>query len=152
MIRLIRTDAQHEDFIHLVTMLDAELRIRDGEDHFFYAQFNTLDSIKHAVVAYKDDEAIACGAFREYADSIVEIKRMFVRKEFRGQGVAGMILSELESWAGEHGFQTCILETGHNQPEAIRLYQKSGYSTIPNYSPYEEVTTSICMKKVLKSR
>ncbi|WP_407644578.1 hypothetical protein [Croceimicrobium hydrocarbonivorans] len=42
-----------------------------------------------------------------------------------------------------------ILETGINQPEAIRLYEKNGYQRIPNYPPYEGVETSYCFEKVL---
>ena len=63
----------------LVNMLDHELQIRDGDDHPFYAQFNTLNNINHLIVAYVDDHAVGCGAFRPYAAQSVEIKRMFVR-------------------------------------------------------------------------
>ncbi|MEO6589269.1 MAG: GNAT family N-acetyltransferase, partial [Pyrinomonadaceae bacterium] len=59
------------------------------------------------------------------------------------------ILAELENWAKELNFSECILETGLKQPEAIRLYQKSGYETILNYGQYAGVENSVCMKKVL---
>jgi len=78
---------------------------------------------------------------------VAEIKRMFVRPERRGRGIARSILSELETWAGELGFLECILETGLKQPEAIELYRKSGYETIPNYGQYEGVENSVCMRK-----
>jgi GNAT superfamily N-acetyltransferase len=149
LIQLKRTDADDKAFQRLVTMLDAELRHRDGEDHFFYAQFNSLDRIKHAVVAYHEGEALGCGAFRPYGEGIAEVKRMFVKENVRGQGIAAQILRELEIWAQEHQFRKCILETGFNQPEAIALYRKCGYRVIPNYGPYADVDTSICMEKDL---
>jgi putative acetyltransferase len=147
MIKLIRTDSDNQDFQSLVVMLDAELQIRDGEDHAFYAQFNKTDSIKNVVVAYSDDKPIGCGAFKFYDDKTVEIKRMFVKAENRGQRIAKQILDELENWANQLGYSTFILETGVNQPEAIRLYQREGYAVIPNYGQYEGIENSICMQK-----
>lgn len=111
----------------LVRMLDEELQIRDGEDHSFYAPFNTLTHINHVIVAYVDNYAVGCGAFRPYDAQSVEIKRMFVHPDLRGRGVATMILHTLELWAKESGFHQSILETGFNQPEAIALYTKAGY-------------------------
>ncbi len=131
----------------LVSMLDHELQLRDGDDHPFYAQFNTLSNIKHVIVAYLDNHAVGCGAFRPYDAQSVEIKRMFVHPDHRGRGIATMILDTLERWAKEAGFHASILETGFNQPEAIALYTKAGYSVIPNYGPYENVATSVCMRK-----
>lgn len=147
---LLRTDSDNPDFRALVVLLDQDLRIRDGAEHAFYAQFNKVDAIKHVVVAYKNDVPIGCGAIKHYAEHSIEVKRMFVLPEFRGQGIAAEILVELERWAHELGFLECILETGKKQPEAIRLYQKKGYTIIPNYGQYQGVENSICMIKTLK--
>lgn len=148
MINLVRTNSENPDFLELVRLLDQDLQIRDGDEHSFYAQFNKVDKIRHVVVAYENGEAVGCGAIKEYADGVAEIKRMFVRAEWRG--IAKSILSELETWASELGFSECILETGWNQPEAIGLYQKCGYETIPNYGQYSGVENSVCMKKLLR--
>ena len=74
---------------------------------------------------------------------------MFVHPDFRGQGIATAILNELERWATELQYTNCILETGTNNPNAIQLYKKAGYSVIPNYDQYENVTTSICLGKTI---
>jgi putative acetyltransferase len=147
MITLTRTDSGNQDFIALVRLLDADLQIRDGEDHAFFAQFNHIDAIKNVVVAYSDGIPVGCGAVKSYSGATGEIKRMFVRPEFRGQGIASSILRELESWSQELAFDRLILETGKAQPEAIGLYTKSGYEIIPNYGQYEQVESSVCMKK-----
>ena len=149
MLKIIKTDSDNKDFQELVRLLDEDLMIRDGAEHSFYAQFNKLDLIKHVVLAYENDESIGCGAFKKYTDETVEIKRMFVRLEHRGKGIAVEILKELENWAIENGFKFAILETGFKQPEAIRLYEKSGYKVIPNYGQYAGVENSVCMKKTL---
>lgn len=144
-----RTTSDNEDFKSLVVLLDADLRIRDGEEHAFYAQFNKIDMIKNVIVCYNDKTPIGCGAFKEYDKQKVEIKRMFVVPEYRGKGIGLKILNELELWAAALNFAECILETGKKQPEAISLYQKAGYETIKNYGQYENVENSVCMKKVL---
>ncbi|MDQ2692245.1 MAG: GNAT family N-acetyltransferase, partial [Chloroflexota bacterium] len=92
-----------------------------------------------------------CGAIKEYSPGVVEVKRMYTSPESRGKGVATNVLSELEAWAGELSYGTCILETGKKQPEAIRLYQKNGYKVIPNYGQYAEVENSLCFEKIIRS-
>jgi putative acetyltransferase len=147
MTHFIRTDSDNSDFKNLAALLDADLKIRDGDEHAFYTQFNKITTIRNAIVCYADDKAIGCGAFREYDQSKVEIKRMFVLPEYRGHGIATKILNELELWAAEFNYQEYILETGKNQPEAIRLYKKAGFSITPSYGQYLNVENSVCMKK-----
>jgi GNAT superfamily N-acetyltransferase len=149
MINTIRTNSYNHDFIALVKLLDADLAIRDGKDHSFYAQYNKIDKIKFAVVAYKDGKPLGCGAIKEYEPGTMEIKRMYVPPENRGKGIATKILSELENWARELSYAKCILETGKKQPEAIGLYKKCGYNLIPNYGQYAEMENSVCFEKAI---
>ena len=149
MINLVRTDAGNPDFISLVRLLNADLAIRDGEDHGFYMQYNKLDSIKHVLVGYDNHNPVGCGAIKEYAPGIMEVKRMFTHPDHRSKGIASKILSELESWARELGYEKCILETGIKQPEAIHVYKRSGYSITENYGQYAGVLNSLCFEKKL---
>jgi GNAT superfamily N-acetyltransferase len=147
MIKLVRTDSDNKDFILLVKHLDAELAVLDGDEHVFYAQLNKTDKIKHVIVAYENDKPISCGAIREYSPTIMEVKRMYTIPESRGKGIATKVLNELEKWTSELAYQKCILETGKRQPDAIWLYQKNGYKTIPNYGKYVEMENSVCFEK-----
>ena len=149
MIEIERTDASNPQFKALVKLLDAELAVRDGEDHSFYDQFNQLDTIKNVVLGYENGQAIACGAIKKYDDQAMEVKRMYSLPSARGHGVATVLLEALETWALELGFSQCILETGIKQPEAVRLYEKNGYHRIPNYGQYAGVETSLCFDKQL---
>ena len=149
-MELNRTDSSNEDFISLVKLLDADLAIRDGDDHDFYNQFNSIAALKHCIVAYDSDMAVACGAFKPFDESTVEIKRMFTLPEARGKGLAIKVLSSLEAWAKQEGYKFSILETGKAQPEAIALYHKCGYEVTPNYGQYEGVENSVCFRKSLK--
>ena len=149
MIEFIRTNGSNPDFQHLIKKLDAELVIRDGDDHAFYSQFNGVEQIQHVIVAFAGQEAVGCGALKHYDESTTELKRMFVTDARRGKGIAFALVQQLESWGIELNYTGCILETGINQPEAIGLYTKSGYHRIPNYGQYAGIETSVCMFKPL---
>lgn len=146
---ITKTDSSNIDFQNLVKYLDADLAIRDGEDHAFYHQFNKIDMLKNCIVFYVDNNPAACGAFKKIEDDTVEIKRMYTHPGFRKRGLAGMIVKELENWAKEMGYKKCVLETGIKQPEAIALYEKSGYQRIPNYGQYIGIDNSVCYEKIL---
>ncbi len=149
MIRCIQTNSDNEQFRKLVGELDAELKIRDGEDHLFYAQFNKIDTIKYVIVAYENKLPVGCGAIKEYAADVMEVKRMYVLPGNRNSGIASTILKELERWAIELKMGKLLLETGINQPEAIALYKKNGFALIPNYGQYQNIINSVCFEKVL---
>ena len=149
MIQIKRTNSNHPHFQILVLDLDLELKVRDGDDHAFYAQYNKSDSIKYVVVAYENSDPVGCGAIKEWDAETMEVKRMFVPLKNRGKGIASFVLMELEQWAKELGYKKCILETGENQPEAIQLYTKNNYIRIPNYGQYAGVEASKCFEKNL---
>ncbi|MET7258585.1 GNAT family N-acetyltransferase [Dyadobacter fermentans] len=149
MIILRRTDSDDPDFKALVKLLDADLAERDGADHGFYAQFNKIDKIRHAVVCYENNQPIGCGAIKAFSEEAMEVKRMYVSPDGRKKGIATRVLTELETWANELGYVRCVLETGKRQPEAIALYEKNGYQRTENYGQYVGVENSVCFAKVL---
>ena len=149
MVILSRSNSENTDYQALTQLLDAYLRIQDGEEHAFYAQYNKSTTINEVIVVYENAQALACGALKAYSPEVAEIKRMYVLPTLRGQGVATLILKELESWAKELGYTSCILETGKRQPEAIALYLKNGYQIVPNYGQYLHAENSVCFEKKL---
>ncbi|MCF7561771.1 GNAT family N-acetyltransferase [Sabulilitoribacter multivorans] len=147
MIKLLRTDSKHIDFINLVKQLNAYLKIVDGDEHDFYMQYNNIDVLKHTIVAYSDEKPVGCGAFKKFDENSVEIKRMYTSTETRSQGIATNILNGLEIWAKELGYTSCILETGKRQVEAVNFYKKNNYQIIPNFGQYKNIENSLCFKK-----
>lgn len=91
-------------------------------------------------VAYLDGEPVASGAWRRHGTdgTTAEIKRMYTTPTARGRGIARAMLAEVERSAREHGRRRIILETGGRQPEAIRLYETSGYRRIPDFGYYRD--------------
>lgn len=151
MITTKRTDSGDNDFRELVKALDKDLAIRDGDEHSFYAQFNKIDLIKHAIVAYDGTQPVGCGAVKPFSEDTMEVKRMYVPPNRRGQGIASIVLKELETWCLEMDYMKCLLETGKKQPEAIELYKKNGYRIIPNFGQYKNVENSVCFEKLLSA-
>ena len=149
MIEYYACDTANEAFIGLITCLDAELIKRYGAAQAAYQPHNVIDS-GEAIIASENGFHVGCGCFRPYDEDTVEIKRMYVRPEYRGRGVARELLIRLESCAKKKGYRSAVLETGRGQPEAIRLYEKSGYVRIPNYASYADMPESICFKKGLE--
>lgn len=149
MITLKRTNSENLDFQEFVKELDIDLKKRDGEEHSFFAQFNKIDTIKYVVVAYEENIPVGCGGIREYDNKTMEVKRMYVPPEKRGNGIASLVLQELEKWGKEIQYEKCILETGEKQPEAIKLYKKNNYRIIPNFGQYKNIESSVCFEKTL---
>lgn len=91
----------------------------------------------------------ACGAFKEHTSDSIELKRIYVEKEYRRHGYAKLIVQELEALSKSKEYAYTLLETGRKQPEAINLYQSMGYCIIDNFKPYIDNGNSVCMKKKL---
>lgn len=146
-IQTLFTDSKNNDFAHLIQLLDADLGERYGDLQKEYDQHNKVDLIKDVIVIYNNGTPVACGAYKEYDSDSAEIKRVFVKQEYRKQGLAKMLIYALEQKAKTNGYKYCILETGARQPEAIHLYKALGYDIVDNYAPYVGNINSICMRK-----
>ena len=109
-------------------------------------------------IGYVDGVPVASGAWRRRDDvaalgttAAAEIKRMYVVPEARGHGHARAMLAHLESTAAAAGAEIMILETGLGQPEAIALYQSSGYTRIESFGHYQWSPSNRCFAKPLAS-
>jgi putative acetyltransferase len=98
------------------------------------------------VIAKANGTAAGCGALVNHGD-YGEIKRMYVRPEFRGQGISVKILNALEEKAREQGFKIIRLETGFRQFEAIRLYGREGYKRCGVFGEYADNMVSLFFEK-----
>lgn len=149
MASLVRSETVHPDFKTLVAQLDKELWDRYPDIQAQYAPNNKVENIRTAIIAYHGNKPVGIGCFRPIDEKTTEIKRMFVLPEYRGKGIAASILGALEAWAKELSFTRTVLESGDRQPEALHLYEKSGYKIIENYGPYAGMNTSVCMEKFI---
>ena len=99
------------------------------------------------LVGFVGTEPVASGGFRRHDDGVAEIKRMYVAADRRGVGFARRLLQELEGHAAVAGYRRVVLMTGLAQPEAVALYQSSGYQPIEPFGIYAESELVRCFGK-----
>ena len=103
------------------------------------------------LIARDGAEPVGCGAVRFLDGTTAEVKRMYVAPAARGRGVGRQIVDELEAFAIRAGARRLVLETGVLQPEAIALYERTGFVVIPCFGEYASAPRSVCYEKRLYS-
>lgn len=134
------------DALELIQELDAELLTRYPPTSLHGMEPSEADTF---VIARIDGLPVGCGGLRNISEEAGEIKRVFVRTEYRGKGVARRMLKMLESAGLEFGYKKVRLETGDRQPESISLYESSDYYPIPRFGEYTDDPHSRCYEKIL---
>jgi GNAT superfamily N-acetyltransferase len=96
-----------------------------------------------------EGEAVGCVALRPLEPGVGELKRMYVAPAYRGNGLSRLLLRAFDRAAVAAGYAAVRLETGDAQPEAVRLYETSGWHRIPSYGRWKDSPRSICFEKRL---
>lgn len=112
--------SEHDDF-----MLDVL-----GEDKRYYTRYSEDEGIEHVWGAYESGLLIGCAAFRKKAAETGEVKRLFIRKPYRGKGISRELLRTLEDYAREQGCRTLYLDTRISLEPAVSLYRSSGFQIL----------------------
>jgi len=135
----------------LIAELQAELspHYPAASQHGYSVQKLIDQGVAFFVTRY-DDAPAGCGGIQLFGAEYGELKRMYVRPQFRGAGLGRLMLSRLEGYAREHGIHLVRLETGIHQDAAIRLYEGQGYARIPPFPPYFDDPVSRCYEKRLE--
>jgi GNAT superfamily N-acetyltransferase len=156
-MRLVQVPYGDPDALRLVEQVQAEYVVRYGSPDSTPLDPSMFEPPAGAFfVGYLDDEPVATGAWRRSdveafgATVTAEVKRMYVVAPARGKGLARAVLSHLEQTAAEAGFEALLLETGLKQPEAIALYESSGYVPVPGFGYYKDAELSRCFGKDLR--
>ncbi len=147
-----REAADSPDALRLCDALDDDLRIRyPGDEPTHFAPVDANAEGGAFLVVRDRGAAVGCVALRRYAAGVGEIKRMYVAECCRGQGLGRQLLEAVEQEARAAGYARVILETGLAQPEAMALYERSGYERIPAYGQFADHPLSVCYEKRLNS-
>jgi GNAT superfamily N-acetyltransferase len=156
--RIERLPITHPDAALLVEEVQGEYVARYGsrdETPIDPTYFEAPDGA--FFVGYLEAGPVATGAWRRRTDVLVdgssltaEVKRMYVVPGARGLGLARAMLAHLEDTARAAGAEAMVLETGLRQPEAIALYESSGYLPIAGFGFYKDVPLSRCMARSLR--
>ena len=151
-IRICDRSILSGDAQRLIQLLDRELSASYSSENMHTVDFGPFHGEGGIfVIAYVDESPVGCGALRPINDVDTELKRMFVVKSHRGQGISRRILNHLENRSREEGFKRILLETGNQQTAAIRLYESVGYERVDPFGEYVGSPVSVCFRKNLMS-
>lgn len=137
----------NKDFIFLCNELDSYLNKAIGGENKRenYKKYNIVHTMDYVLLAYDGDVPVGCAALRNFADSQIELKRVFVQSNYRKQNIGGMLLEQLIIWAKKENYQYMILETGEFLADSVKLYKRYGFWKIENYGDYINMPESLCM-------
>jgi GNAT superfamily N-acetyltransferase len=135
----------------LIAELLAELAARyGGPDPDEPAPLDLAAPAGAFLIAWLDGDAVGCGGVRAHDGDVGELKRMYTRPEARRRGVGRVLLASIEARAHTLGYVRLVLEAGTRQPEAIAMYEASGYEPITPYGQYKHYPESRCFAKDLR--
>ena len=135
----------------LIGELDAEIEpLYARESRHGYSVDKLLAENVDFFVLREDGVPAGCGGVKRVDGEYAELKRMFVRRPFRGRGLSRLLLDHLTGFARDHGFALLRLETGIHQKAAIALYESAGFARIPPFGNYFDDPVSLCYEKRLR--
>jgi putative acetyltransferase len=146
---LVIREAKSSEVNHLVEASTILMQSLYPEESIHLVDSDDLSEPGNLLLGAEDlDTLIGCVGYVDKGD-YAEVKRLFVSQEFRGQGVARVLMAELESRAFAAGYTVMRLETGTHQPESMRLYESLGYHIRTPFGGYIDDPLSVFMEKKL---
>lgn len=113
-----------------------------GEDKWCYTRYNENETIEKVWVLYSGSLPAGCIAYRTKAPGTGEIKRLYLKKEYRGRGMSVQLLKTAESYAREQGCHTLFLDTRITLEPAVSLYKSFGFQIVFQQGLYIQMEKS----------
>jgi len=127
------------DSISLITELEAYLEpLYPPESRHGFSVGELLAEVVPFFLLRANGTPACCGGIKLVGSEYGEIKRMYVRPQFRGLGFGKLMLNHLADYARSHAINLLRLETGIHQPEAIGLYERMGFYRILPFGAYTD--------------
>ncbi len=114
-----------------------------GNDKWCYTRYSENENIENVWVAYSDSLPIGCIAYRKKADEIGEVKRLYIKNEYRGKGISKELLKTIEHYAKEQGCNTLFLDTRITLEPAVSIYRSYGFNIIFQQGLYIQMEKKI---------
>ncbi|PQK91389.1 GNAT family N-acetyltransferase [Pantoea ananatis] len=151
MFSISEVDKSDSDLALLVSELDAFLSELYPAESNHCIDLSTVSDEQLRCIIVRDEGGIpsGCGALLFLKDGSAEIKRVYIRPEYRGRKLGEQIVSTIEIIASEQNLPLLRLETGIHQQPAIALYRRCGYEICDAFPPYEADPLSVFMFKEL---
>jgi len=138
-MKIILLEDISEEAIKLFSEQDDFMMDFLGADGVYYTRYNKNERIKSVWLAYFDDLPIGCVAYRKKTLDVGEVKRMFIKHEYRGRGISKSLLNMVELYAKQCGDHKLYLSTRITLEPAVTLYRHFGFFETYRDGPYVEM-------------
>jgi len=150
-ITIVEARPDSTDAVQLITELDAQLAGQPyppESRHAFNIDKLLREDVAFFVTQYAGQPA-GCGGLKLFGSEYGEIKRMYVRPDYRGLGLGKAMLNHLAEYARERQVSVLRLETGIYQTAAISLYEGFGFQRRPPFGEYKDDPLSVYCEKAI---
>lgn len=114
-----------------------------GDDKWCYTRYSEKENVEKVWVVHSDNVPIGCIAYRTKADGIGEVKRLYIKKEYRGKGISKELLKTVECYAKEQGCRTLFLDTRITLEPAVFIYCTIGFNIVFQQGLYIQMEKDI---------
>lgn len=142
-MKIIPAKTSDEGVRHLFSEHDDYMIDFLGDDKKYYTRYSENENIENVWVVVVDDIPAGCIAYRQKADGVGEVKRMFIKEEYRGRGIAKELLKTVEDHAKEQGCHTLFLDTRITLEPAVSLYRAFGFDIVFQQGLYIQMEKEI---------
>ena len=129
-MRIVSMNITDQNVLQLFSEHDDYMIDFLGDDKWCYTRYNANENIENVWVVYLGNIAIGCIAYRKKSDGIGEVKRLYIRSEYRGKGISKKLLDMVESYAKEQGCHTLFLDTRITLEPAVSIYRNFGFAIV----------------------
>lgn len=142
-MNIVLMKTSDEDILELFSEHDDYMIDFLGEDADCYTRYNDCEQIEKVWGVYVDNSLAGCIAFRRKSDEAGEVKRMFIRREYRGKGISRLLLDTVEKYANEQGYTTLFLDTRITLEPAVSIYRSFGLDIVFQQGLYIQMEKKI---------
>lgn len=114
-----------------------------GDDKKYYTRYSENEHLENIWVIYSESFPIGCIAYRKKAEGTGEVKRLYIRKEYRGKGISKELLRTVERYAKEQGCKTLFLDTRITLEPAVSIYRSFGFQIVFQQGLYIQMEKEI---------
>ena len=129
-MKIVSMSVTDPSVLHLFSLHDDYMISFLGDDKWCYTRYSENENIESVWVAYSDNFPAGCIAYRKKSDGIGEVKRLFIRSEYRGNGISKNLLDTVECYAKEQRCHTLFLDTSITLEPAVSIYRSFGFSIV----------------------
>ena len=142
-MNIVSTKSADKEILALFSEHDDYMIDFLGDDKRHYTRYSENENLENIWVIYSESFPIGCIAYRNKAEGVGEVKRLYIREEYRGKGISKELLRTVERYAKEQGCKTLFLDTRVTLEPAVSIYRSLGFKTVFQQGLYIQMEKEI---------